>query len=95
MLDLFNVTYLRVYVYNSQSELVMYVDGKNDETVVQSAEIGIISQAIAHKWTLNVPCGQNHPEYNSSPNVSRQASLTSIQHYHCTFDLCLLRITKP
>ncbi len=66
MQKLFNVTYLRVFIINKSGDLVKFIVDTQCRFDVQAANFGIVSQALLKKYTMRVPCGQNHVEYNGT-----------------------------
>jgi hypothetical protein len=61
---LFNVSQLRVYIYNEGAKLVKFLDEKLNEFVVLPADFGIISYVLENETQLVVASAENHAEFN-------------------------------
>lgn len=65
MLKLFNVSYLRVYLYNQEKEMVKFLIDDTGRFDVQPAMSGLIGLTVSQRTAVRVPSGEAHPEFNS------------------------------
>lgn len=69
MLKLFNVSQLRVYLYNEEQQMVKFLVDDTGKFDVQPAMSGLISVTISQRTAVRVPSGEAHPEFNALVDI--------------------------